>query len=371
MDQGSFLDAIIWFVMLTILFYLNREIEIMRLVSEIERYLRLYKATRDKALNATLSGFKALVARQEKGKVDVKKLEDKVNALIEFALIIPVSLDPYGIVRKLKHLLLSSEEALKDELRRLAPKATDAEIENLLNMLGATRLLNQIYKAVDHIYRIGRKFKSIWILMQLNAQLPFVTEEVRALEGAVEAFSKGLPIGDSVGPIVAAKLLHEYNALKVIEPVEHTVVGGFEFEGREVIVIKAKGPGGSTGRIDDALRWVLNRYKADVNAIITVDAALKLEGEESGMVVEGFGVAMGGLGVERFNIEKIATEYGIPLYAVLIKMSEEEAFSVVDEKLYDSVDKAISIIKRTIEDRIPEGGRVIVIGVGNTVGVYP
>lgn len=371
MDQGSFLDAIIWFVMLTILFYLNREIEIVRLVNEIEKYLRMYKAARDKALNATLSEFKAVIAKHGE-RVDIKKLEERINALIEISFIEPVSLDPFGIVRKLKHLLISSEETLKEEVRRLAPSASESDLENLLNMISATRLLNLIYKIVDHIYRIGRKFKSIWILMQLSAQLPFVTEEVRALEGAIDAFAKGLPIGDSVGPIVAAKMIHDHNALEtIIEPVENTIVARLSLDGREVLVIKAKGPGGTTGRLDDALEWVFDYYRGDITAIITVDAALKLESEESGTISEGFGVAMGGIGVERFNIEKIATERGVPLYAVLIKMSEEEALSVLDEKLYASVERVIKVVERMIRERVPSGGRVIVIGVGNTVGVFP
>jgi len=371
-DQGSFVDAIIWFVMLTLLFYLNREMEIMRLISEIERYLRLYRATRDKALNTTLSEFKSVLARHGEHGVDIKRLEERVKSLIELVFIEPVSLDPYGIIAKLKHLIRSSEKTLRDEVSRMLPPATEVEVENLLNLVSATQVLNMIYKTVDHIYRIGRKFRSYWILMQLSALLPFITEEVRALEGAIDAFTKGLPIGDSVGAIVAAKLLYDHGAAeKVLEPVENTVVGEFNLDGREVVVVKAKGPGGTTGRLDDAIRWVFDRYKGDINAIITVDAALKLESEESGAISEGFGVAIGGIGVERFNIEKLATEYGVPLYAVLVKMSEEEALSVIDENLFNSAEKAVGTVKRIIIERIAPGGRVLVVGVGNTIGVTP
>ncbi|HDJ97040.1 MAG TPA: DUF1512 domain-containing protein, partial [Thermofilum sp.] len=233
MNQGSFIDAIVWFIMLTILFYLNREIEIMRLVGEIEGYLRLYKAVRDKALATTLADFKSVISKKGVEGIDIKLVEKRIKDLVELVFISPTDLDPFGIVRKIKHLLLTSEKTLKKELKSFVPSASDAEIENTLNLLEATRALNFIYKVVNHIYMIGRKFKSLWILMQLDAQLPFITEEVRALEGAIEAFSKGLPVGDSVGPIVAASLIRKYcKQEEMIEEVENTIIAKGVFENR-------------------------------------------------------------------------------------------------------------------------------------------
>ncbi|MCD6208570.1 MAG: DUF1512 domain-containing protein [Thermoproteales archaeon] len=371
MNQGSFIDAIVWFIMLTILFYLNREIEIMRLVGEIEGYLRLYKAVRDKALATTLADFKSVISKKGVEGIDIKLVEKRIKELVELVFISPTDLDPFGIVRKIKHLLLTSEKTLKKELKSFVPSASDAEIENTLNLLEATRALNFIYKVVNHNYMIGRKFKSLWILMQLDAQLPFITEEVRALEGAIEAFSKELPVGDSVGPIVAASLIRKYcKREEMIEEVENTIIAKGVFENRTIYVIKAKGPGGTVGHLDDALEWVINNA-GRVDAIITVDAALKLEGEETGSVAEGFGVAIGGIGVEKFNIEELATKHNVPLYAVLIKMSEEEALSVIDEKLYEGIEKAIANVERFIKTRTPENGIIAIIGVGNTIGVAP
>ena len=39
--------------------------------------------------------------------------------------------------------------------------------------------------------------------------------------------------------------------------------------------------------------------------IITIDAALKLEGEDTGEVAEGIGAAIGGPGIERYKINLI------------------------------------------------------------------
>ncbi len=95
--------------------------------------------------------------------------------------------------------------------------------------------------------------------------------------------------------------------------------GEIEYEGRRVIITKAWGPGGSVGKPGDAIRNLLDEEKGKVSMLITVDAAGKLEGEGVGEIAEGVGAAIGGPGVEKYKIEKAATDYEVPMYAVAIK----------------------------------------------------
>ena len=103
--------------------------------------------------------------------------------------------------------------------------------------------------------------------------------------------------------------------------------------------------------------------------IITVDAALKLEGEKTGTITEGIGVAIGGIGIEKFNIESIATKYGIPVYAILIKMSVQEALTSITKDIIDASNKATERVCQVIDNLSREGDEVILVGVGNTIGV--
>ena len=50
--------------------------------------------------------------------------------------------------------------------------------------------------------------------------------------------------------------------------------------------------------------------------IITIDAAAKLEGERTGTIAEGVGVALGGIGVDRTYIENVAVKRKIPLDSI-------------------------------------------------------
>ena len=369
MPQGGFYDLLLWLVLLTVFAYVSREIDILRTIKEIEAYIEGFKRATQKALDTTLEEFKS-VAKRVRNPYDVKELEQRVKDMVESVLIEPVSRDPYGLMDKLKHLILVEDAALTDEIRSLVPMASDVEVENLKDLIEATRQLNYIYKYVDHYYRLGKKFKSLWLLLQLQSLLPFLVEEVSALESSLEAFSKGFPIGDSVGCLVAAKFIHLYGKGEPVEVAKETIVSKAEFKGREVIVIKAKGPSGVTGRLDDALTMAIKGGKRP-KVIITVDAALKLEGERTGTVIDGIGVAIGGLGVEKFNIEKMATKLGIPLYAILIKMSGPEALSVMCKEVALSAERALKRVERVIEERSEKGDTVVLIGVGNSIGVAP
>ncbi len=376
MDGQSIVNTIMTLFLLLIYAYVSQELQIWKTMSEIEAYLTIFRTARDHALGVTSNTFKKLIPKSDSSEKiqyeKIKNIDERIQELVDLTIIEPVDLDPYGIIKKIKHIILVTEKTIENEIRIILPNIKKSEIKNLTNLIDATRILNSIYKSLDHNYRIARKFKSLWLLMQIYALLPFITQEVKALENAIEAFNKGLPVGDSVGPLVASKLIKKYNGLNNIDvPVDDTVITKVNIHDREVYIIKAQGPGGTTGRLDDAIEWLLDNISKKISMIITVDAALKFEGEKSGSITQGFGVAIGGTGVERFNIEEIASKYGIPLYAILIKMSEIEALSILTKELYESTEKALNIIERVIKERSDKGDKIILIGVGNTIGISP
>jgi hypothetical protein len=100
-----------------------------------------------------------------------------------------------------------------------------------------------------------------------------------------------------------------------------------------------------------------------------IDAALKLEGEEVGEVAEGVGAAIGGPGVDQFKIEESILKYRIPINAVIIKEDIGDAVSPMRKEIFDAVDKAIERIKQVILERTKEGDKIIITGVGNTIGI--
>ncbi|MCK4555654.1 MAG: DUF1512 family protein, partial [Candidatus Aenigmarchaeota archaeon] len=134
---------------------------------------------------------------------------------------------------------------------------------------------------------------------------------------------------------------------------------------KKVFVMKSKGPGGALGELGHAVEKTHKKNKIDY--IITIDAAGKLEGETTGDVAEGVGVMMGGIGVERSQIENVAVKHDIPMDGIAIKMLPNEASIPLRKDIYKSISKANSVLERLVKES--KAKKILVIGVGNTCGI--
>ena len=292
-----------------------------------------------------------------------KKLKNSVKNFLEFFVISPVDIDPYGIMRKLEHLINLEKERFNYFVDQVAPKFDSETKANLTMGLSAAMSLYQIAKVLRHFVELIKKTKSINLAMMLQMQLPLIEIIAKALLRGTEALTNGWPIGDTIGAYVAADLTGDS---KVVEADDETVIARKKYKNRDLIIIKAKGPGGRTGNPGKILDEVCKKEK--VAKIITIDAALKLEGEKTGSIAEGVGVAIGGIGVDKSYVEEVAIKKKLPLDTIIIKMSQEEAITPMKRAIFDSLPKVMNALNETIE-RTTEKGKIIVVGVGNTSGI--
>ncbi len=304
-------------------------------------------------------------AIKELGKPD-KDPSEEVEKFMDFFVIEPVDRDPFGVLKRLEHLLDVEREKFKDVVARVAPKASDEERANLESSFAATWAVNYVYKVVRHYTLLGKKTKSMLVLMQIVYSLPIIMRLAEAYFNSLDAFTKGKPIGDSVGPMVAAKLMKGYPCKNIGDEM---VAAEVPFEGRLLVIVKAEGPGGRVGKPGEAIAKLAQQYKDRLKRIITIDAAVKMEGESSGQIAEGVGAAIGDPGPEKYKIEQVALELGVGLDAVIIKQALEEALSTMRKELAEAVDKAVEVVKRIVREKVAEGGVVIIAGIGNTIGV--
>jgi hypothetical protein len=357
-EIGMILQTLFSFAFIIYLFYAQR-IQGMTMLRQIEVSLRKIKGLRDRGRVVAIEAIK------EYGKPE-KDPTPQVERFMDHFMIPPVDMDPSGIVQKLGNIINVRELTFEREVEQMAPEATKAQRNNLENLLEASLALNIFYKVVRHYYLLGKKTMNIYIIMQIHMILPMLIQQIEAYSAALQAFKDGIPIGDGVGAIVAAKLI---NGAETRDVAKEMVAGEIEFEKRRVIVTKAFGPGGSVGKPGDAIENLIKEENGKVKMLITVDAAGKLEGEEVGEIAEGVGAAIGGPGVEKYKIERAAIDNNIPLYAVAIKQGMEHVVAPLVEELMDATDKAVSSVKGLILDYSEEGDTVIVAGIGNTVGV--
>jgi len=93
-----------------------------------------------------------------------------------------------------------------------------------------------------------------------------------------------------------------------------------------------------------------------------------LEGERTGSIAEGVGVAIGGPGVDRSRIENLAVGAEIPVDSYVIKMAPEEAIMPIKKEVLAAVPRVIELVEENVKET-REKGVIIVVGVGNTGGV--
>jgi hypothetical protein len=294
-------------------------------------------------------------------------VQQRIDRIIDYVTIPPVDMDPQGIVQKIEHLSSTSDERVRREIARLMGGSDPVSLSIAQNLVEIASGLNSMYKVVRHQYLSGLKTNSYATLAQLQMSLPHIMEQAEGLARAADSIKQIKPLGDGVGPLVASKFIDAGAPIEKIA--KDTVLARIEHKGRRLIVIKAEGPMAYVGKPGIAIRKVVEGMETPPKAIIMVDAGAKLEGEETGGVAQGIGAAIGGVGVEKFQIEEIAAKYGIPLYAVLIKEGEEDVMTTMKKGIAEGAAKAAQVVERMIEETTHEGDCVILAGIGNTLGI--
>lgn len=350
---------IVYFVFFAVYMFYGQRIQTWTTLKKVENSLTRLQSMRQEGRRIAVSTIK------EMGKLN-EDPTGRIDRFLEYITIAPQSMDPSGVVWKLEHILDVRDTRFKEDVKIMAPEADGTQTNNLENMLEAALALNNIYKVVRHYYLLGKRTMSPYTIMQVQMQLPVIMKQAKAYTGALKAFAQGEPIGDGAGALVAAKLMHGHQKRRMAKDI---IMAKVPIEDRTAYVLKAEGPGANVGKPGDAIDRIVKENEEKVSTIIIVDGAQKLQGEKTGDVAEGVGVAIGGPGVEQYKVDEAVLKQKIPVNAVIIKQDIGDAVSPMREEIFDAANDAIQGIKRLILERTTEGDSVIIAGIGNTVGI--
>ncbi|MBV9176097.1 MAG: DUF1512 domain-containing protein [Nitrososphaeraceae archaeon] len=359
-DSGTNpLTYILWFAPIFLLMIYGQKFQSWMILGDVSKSLTKLKTMKERARKEAIDYIKTSI------KPSTDPCE-RIDRFLEYFTIMPVDLDPAGIIGKLDHIIRTRDERIRSEIKRMAEGMTESHASRVENILEAATALNMIYKVVRHFYLMGKRTTSMFVLVQLQMVMPLLLQEAEALQNAIGAFKEGQPIGDSIGPMIVGKMMIGKDK-KIIA--RETVYTEGEYMNRKLYLLKAEGPSGAVGRPGEAVQRLVGEIGLKIDAIVMIDAALKLEGETTGAVAEGIGAAIGGIGVEKYQIEEVATSFNIPVYAVIIKESIQDAITIMRKEISDSFDKVSSTVFSVIEDKTSLGQSVLIIGIGNTLGV--
>ncbi|MFX0103686.1 MAG: DUF1512 family protein [Candidatus Hodarchaeota archaeon] len=374
-----------WTIVLNLIFYAflfismfyGQKIQFWTYSRKLEAALVKFKEMREetKILSKTkIIELRKMVAKQGKGQeseISAKSLDSFLDEFLQFVMIQPVSMDPAGIISKLDHLVNVRENRWEETVEMLVPGIEDVPMFNLENLLEATMAVDTVYRVVRHFYVQGKKSSSLILVMQMAMQIKMIQQMAEAYVKAAKAFYHGQPIGDALGPQVSATFIRLENpqGIEAEDICKDTILQKVKYKNRNIYVIRAKGPGGTVGKPGQGIKILIDRLKGDVDRIIMVDAAMKLEGEKTGSIVEGVGAAIGGLGVEKYKIEESSNKHKIPIDAFLCKQNLLDAITAMKKSISNSVKDIVKRVQLTIINRTKEGSNVILAGIGNTIGI--
>jgi hypothetical protein len=356
-DDSNPLMMLVWILPIILFVFYGQHIQLLVTSSQLKKGIKKLDGFRDESRTELINYLKHNLNTKD----DPVK---KIDRFLDYFTIMPVEMDPNGIVEKVRHIVRSREDYTRAHVKSLSPEMSDFELTKVQTLLEIASSLQMIYKIINHMFLTAKKQNNYPLILPLQMILPFIMEQAEAMKDAIPAFKTGQPVGDGIGPMVVGKMMLN---IKKDTIAFQTTFAKTDFEDRTLFLLKAEGPGSTVGRPADALETIVSNNKLD--AIIMIDAALKLEGEDSASIAQGFGAAIGGIGTEKYQIESIATSNTIPIFSIVVKQSVKEAITLMTKDIADKADDVRLQVYDMILENTKQGQSVAIIGVGNTAGV--
>jgi len=355
-DSNPFM-MLIWFLPIILFVFYGQRIQLIITSREIKKKMSELEQFRNDSRNELINYIKQKLSPSGDP-------TQKLDRFFDYFTIMPVDIDPNGIIPKIHHLVRSREDATRKQVKSMFSEINTLEITKVQNLLEIVTTLQLLHKVVRHLFLTAKKQNNYPLILPLQMMLPFIMEQAEALKDAIPAFKQVQPIGDGIGPLIVGEMMLDTKKQKAEF---ETVYSESEFDGRKLILLKAEGPYATVGRPGEATESLVEKFKP--NVIIMIDAALKLEGEDTGSIAQGFGAAIGGIGIDRFKIEAVATKYDIPIFAIVVRQSVKDAITLMKKEISDQTENIRKQVYEMITDNSNPNQTVLIIGVGNTLGI--
>ncbi|RNJ77820.1 MAG: DUF1512 domain-containing protein, partial [Nitrosopumilus sp. D6] len=241
-DDTNPLMMLIWIVPIIIFVFYGQRIQLYITSGEIKKGIKKLEAYRNESREDLISHVKGINPSSDP--------EEKIDRFLDYFTIMPVDVDPGGIIGKIRHTIRSREDYTRQHISSMIPEITPLELGKVQTLLEIASSLQMLYKVVNHMYLTAKKQNNYPLILPLQMLLPTVLEHADAMKAAIPAFRAGQPVGDGIGPMVIGRMMLECTKETVSF---ETVLARTEFEGRQLMLVKARGPESTVGRPADAL----------------------------------------------------------------------------------------------------------------------
>ena len=223
-DSTGTLVTIFWIGFILITFFYQTRIQSYLALNDINRGLTKLKVMKDKARKEAID-YLVNVGMAPNDPTQ------RVDQFLDYVTIMPVDIDPAGLVGKIDHVVTTNNDRVRTEVGALMGQNSPVTVSISENLLEVATSLNAIHKIVRHFYLLGKKTNSYFTLIQLQMLMPMIIQEADALLNAVDSFKVGQPVGDGIGPVVVSRYMTGKEKRVVAKD---TVMAITEYKGRKL-----------------------------------------------------------------------------------------------------------------------------------------
>ncbi len=140
-DVNSLVN-VVWLLSIFVFFIYGQRLQMYLIANDISRALGRLKIMRDKSRKEAIDYFTS------SGKVTGDPTQ-RIDEFLDYVTIMPVDMDPNGIVGKLQHITNTRDDRVRAEVSQMIPNLDPTKISVAENILEIATSLNQIHKVVQ------------------------------------------------------------------------------------------------------------------------------------------------------------------------------------------------------------------------------
>ena len=149
-DDSNPLLMLVWILPIILFVFYGQRIQLQVTSGEIKKALKKLDGYRIEARTGLIDYFNKNMNPKE----DPTK---KIDRFLDYFTIMPVDMDPNGIVEKVRHIVRAREDYSREHVKSIAADFDDIKLSRVLTLLEIATSLHMIYKVINHMFLTAKK----------------------------------------------------------------------------------------------------------------------------------------------------------------------------------------------------------------------
>ncbi|MDC8438151.1 MAG: DUF1512 family protein, partial [Candidatus Nitrosotenuis sp.] len=149
-DTSNPIMWLVWIVPIVFFVFYGQRIQLYVTSNEINKGIEKLQKFRDESKTH-------LVEYLQKNFKITSDATRRVDEFIEYFTIMPVDMDPSGVIQKVKHLMRSREDYTRSQVKLICNGVDGLELSKVQNLLEVATSLHLLHKIIRHLFLTAKK----------------------------------------------------------------------------------------------------------------------------------------------------------------------------------------------------------------------